>query len=74
MLEKGDHVKCFACNGALRDWEPKDDPWEEHARWFSHCNFIVAVKGKNYIKDIQSRHNVIESSLYYISNRVKFSD
>ena len=58
FIETGDHVKCFCCDGALRNWEPKDDPWVEHARWFSRCNFLVAVKGNDYIKEIQARYQV----------------
>lgn len=30
----GDNVKCFHCDGGLRNWEPGDDPWQEHAKWF----------------------------------------
>lgn len=38
--EKGDAVKCFQCGGMLRNWDPQDKPWEEHARWFPRCLFI----------------------------------
>jgi len=51
-----DHVKCFCCNGALRNWEPKDDPWVEHARWFSRCNFLLSVKGEDYVKQIHAQY------------------
>ncbi|EFX73046.1 hypothetical protein DAPPUDRAFT_58422 [Daphnia pulex] len=57
-MKTGDHVKCFCCDGALRNWEPKDDPWVEHARWFSRCNFLVSVKGNDYIREIQARYKV----------------
>ncbi|KAG7257631.1 hypothetical protein CRUP_018386 [Coryphaenoides rupestris] len=30
----GDNVKCYFCDGGLRNWEPGDDPWQEHAKWF----------------------------------------
>uniref|UniRef100_A0A3P9PWN8 RING-type E3 ubiquitin transferase n=1 Tax=Poecilia reticulata TaxID=8081 RepID=A0A3P9PWN8_POERE len=30
----GDNVKCFFCDGGLRNWESGDDPWQEHAKWF----------------------------------------
>ncbi|KAG2461468.1 BIR7A protein, partial [Polypterus senegalus] len=29
-----DNVKCFYCDGGLRNWEEGDDPWREHAKWF----------------------------------------
>lgn len=36
----GDKVQCFQCGGNLRDWEPEDDPWEEHKRWYANCAYI----------------------------------
>ncbi len=30
-----DQVKCFYCDGGLRNWQPHDEPWTEHARWFT---------------------------------------
>lgn len=29
-----DKVVCFCCNGGLAVWQPEDDPWEEHAKYF----------------------------------------
>lgn len=45
-----DQVKCFYCDGGLRNWQPEDDPWVEHARWFSKCVFVRLRKGDEYIK------------------------
>ncbi len=42
-------MKCFSCDGGLRNWQPDDDPWTEHARWFSRCNFVRLVKGDEFI-------------------------
>lgn len=53
-MKTGDHVKCFCCNGALRNWAPSDEPWVEHARWFSRCSFVNYVKGADYIKTVQN--------------------
>lgn len=47
-----DHVKCFHCDGGLRNWEPNDDPWLEHAQWFPHCGYLILVKGEDYIKQV----------------------
>lgn len=33
-VDHNDDVKCFCCDGGLRCWEPGDDPWIEHAKWF----------------------------------------
>ncbi|WAR06732.1 BIR7A-like protein [Mya arenaria] len=44
-----DNVKCFFCDGGLRNWDPKDDPWREHARWFPRCPFVIQVKGQEFV-------------------------
>uniref|UniRef100_A0A665TVZ3 RING-type E3 ubiquitin transferase n=1 Tax=Echeneis naucrates TaxID=173247 RepID=A0A665TVZ3_ECHNA len=45
----GDNVKCFYCDGGLRNWEPGDDPWQEHAKWFPRCEFLIQSRGQEYI-------------------------
>jgi len=44
-----DQVKCFYCDGGLRNWQAEDIPWVEHARWFSKCVFVRLVKGDKFI-------------------------
>ncbi|KAI0216723.1 Baculoviral IAP repeat-containing protein 7, partial [Lamellibrachia satsuma] len=51
-----DSVKCFSCNGTVRNWERGDDPWTEHARWFPRCNYMRTVKGEAFIRTIQSAY------------------
>ena len=29
-----DRAKCFYCNGGLQNWDPEDEPFTEHAKWF----------------------------------------
>ncbi|XP_052241576.1 uncharacterized protein LOC127851748 isoform X3 [Dreissena polymorpha] len=48
-----DHCRCFACDGGLRKWEPGDDPWIEHCRWFPACPYAREVKGDEFIDLIQ---------------------
>ena len=44
-----DHVQCFYCGGALRDWKKGLNPYQEHAGWYgSQCLFLRAVKGKEF--------------------------
>lgn len=45
----GDQVRCFHCDGGLHNWEVDDDPWTEHARWFSTCPFVGMVRGQEFI-------------------------
>lgn len=49
-----DQVRCFHCDGGLRNWEPPDTPWKEHARWFPTCPFLLLVKGKSFVDKIQA--------------------
>ncbi|XP_021348804.1 baculoviral IAP repeat-containing protein 7-like [Mizuhopecten yessoensis] len=49
-----DYVRCFHCAGGLREWDPEDDPFYEHARWFPFCPFMRLVKGDKYITGVQS--------------------
>lgn len=52
---KGDRVKCFSCGGGLRDWDEMDVPWEQHARWFGQCEYLLLVKGQEYVDEIMAR-------------------
>lgn len=58
----GDNVKCFYCDGGLRNWEPGDDPWSEHARWFPRCSFVRTVKGDQFIQSTQERFSHLNST------------
>lgn len=53
-----DHTICFYCGGGIKDWEPEDVPWEEHAKWYPNCNFLKFHKGLEFISEIQRRLNV----------------
>uniref|UniRef100_UPI00398F0337 baculoviral IAP repeat-containing protein 7-like n=1 Tax=Pristiophorus japonicus TaxID=55135 RepID=UPI00398F0337 len=63
-----DNVKCFHCDGGLRNWEPGDDPWMEHAKWFPRCEFLLQVKGRDYVNRIQELHSdILESAFQGVS-------
>ncbi|KAK7864875.1 hypothetical protein R5R35_010257 [Gryllus longicercus] len=52
---KSDQTLCFNCGCGLRNWEPTDDPWIEHAKWSSQCSFVVLNKGKDFIQKAMSK-------------------
>ncbi|CAO2636192.1 Baculoviral IAP repeat-containing protein 2 [Lemmus lemmus] len=54
--DRNDDVKCFCCDGGLRCWESGDDPWVEHAKWFPRCEFLIRMKGQEFVDEIQARH------------------
>ncbi|CAC5393826.1 BIRC7_8 [Mytilus coruscus] len=49
-----DHCRCFFCGGGLKNWEPGDEPWVEHARWYHNCAFLRSCKGDRFIEDVQT--------------------
>lgn len=57
---KGDQTICFHCGGGLKDWEESDEPWVEHARWFSKCSYVLMVKGKDFVDEVCGRKNTEE--------------
>ncbi|KAH9500236.1 hypothetical protein Btru_077545 [Bulinus truncatus] len=56
----GDSVKCFFCDGGLRNWEPNDDPWREHARWFPRCPYVKQSKGVAFIENVLKDVNLTD--------------
>lgn len=51
----GDQTLCYYCGGGLRDWDPEDIPWEQHAKWFEYCPYLIACKGRDYISKVTGR-------------------
>lgn len=49
-----DDVKCFCCDGGLRCWESGDDPWVEHAKWFPRCEYLLRIKGQEFVSQVQA--------------------
>ncbi|XP_054448227.1 baculoviral IAP repeat-containing protein 3 [Pteronotus mesoamericanus] len=63
-----DDVKCFCCDGGLRCWEPGDDPWVEHAKWFPSCEYLIRVKGQEFISRIQASYPYLLEQLLSTSD------
>nr|XP_026693981.1 baculoviral IAP repeat-containing protein 2-like [Ciona intestinalis] len=59
-----DRVKCWYCNRGLQNWDPDDEPWTEHAKWFPICQFVLQQKGPDFVQRIVSRYpNLPHSSI-----------
>lgn len=52
---KSDQTLCYYCGGGLRDWEQKDDPWEQHATWFPKCYHLLMAKGQAYVDQVNGK-------------------
>lgn len=59
----GDQTLCFYCGGGLKDWERNDDPWEQHAKWFPKCSYLLMRKGPLFVKAILEKKEPEVNSL-----------
>ncbi|XP_074013148.1 baculoviral IAP repeat-containing protein 7 [Numenius arquata] len=48
-----DIVRCFYCDGHVRNWSFGDDPWREHAKWYPGCEFLLRSRGREFIRSVQ---------------------
>lgn len=48
-----DHVRCFYCGIGLQNWDSEDNPFVEHARWSSECQYLKDKKGSDFIGTVQ---------------------
>ena len=51
-IGKRDKMRCWYCNGGLQNWKWDDNPWEEHAKWFPLCEYVLQQKGLDYIQTV----------------------
>lgn len=56
-----DMVKCFFCNGGLKNWDHNDDPFQDHVRWFPKCQFIRQLQGAEYVEKIREKYKNMDS-------------
>ncbi|KYN26823.1 Apoptosis 1 inhibitor [Trachymyrmex cornetzi] len=49
----GDETLCYYCGGGLMHWDPYDDPWVEHAKWFNQCPYLLVTKGQKFVNNIK---------------------
>ncbi|XP_050418714.2 baculoviral IAP repeat-containing protein 3 [Patella vulgata] len=51
-FDREDAVKCFFCGGVLKSWTDDDIPWNEHAKWFPKCPYLLRIKGEDFVNSI----------------------
>lgn len=59
-----DRVACFTCNVCLVNWEPQDDPIQEHCKHGSTCRFIQ----KTDLLNVPYEATLSHLPLYYWSS------
>lgn len=60
---KGDKTICFSCGGGLKDWMEADKPWEQHARWFTKCSYVLMVKGRDFVIEVSNRFPAVMTTV-----------
>ncbi|KAK3098518.1 hypothetical protein FSP39_020265 [Pinctada imbricata] len=66
-LGYGDGVQCYFCGGKLTNWEPGDDPFVEHAKWFPMCLFLRETKGQDFISLVEDTYRDEKSSNFDVN-------
>ena len=51
-LGTGDRLTCFYCGGGLKNWEVKDNPWYEHAKFYPLCEYLLRKQSVEYVRKI----------------------
>ncbi|XP_045202698.2 inhibitor of apoptosis protein-like [Mercenaria mercenaria] len=59
-----DCVRCFFCNGGMKNWQTGDNPWVEHAKWFPSCEYLKLCKGEAYVNICNSSVNADIVTVY----------
>ena len=75
-------MKCFHCAGGLCNWELGDEPWMEHAKWYSNCPFIEKNKSYDFIKnckelgefELQNIDNTVSSEFKSLESDIEDED
>ncbi|KYN06942.1 PREDICTED: E3 ubiquitin-protein ligase XIAP-like [Cyphomyrmex costatus] len=66
----GDQTLCYHCGGGLRDWEPNDDPWVEHAKWFEYCPYLLVTKGMEFVSNVTGRTHTGAENIPSAANKL----
>lgn len=59
--QRSDRVICFSCGGGLRDWDDQDDPWEQHALHYGKCDYLLLLKGPEFVDAVKAKYAKSES-------------
>ncbi|KAI0982990.1 hypothetical protein GJ496_008433 [Pomphorhynchus laevis] len=72
---ENDVVQCFHCGGTLSHWEKCDNPYDEHAIHFPHCDYIRRVIGDTRLQKLQlKKNNATRSEGSHIADAFKIME
>ncbi len=52
---ESDHVTCFCCGIAIKDWDSTSDAWSDHAAFSPKCKFLRMTRGQEFINGLQRK-------------------
>ena len=58
-----DAVVCFYCGCGLCEWQTTDDPYEEHARITTKCDFLLSMRSPEFVQLAQKRRSNTEAEI-----------
>lgn len=61
-----DRMSCFHCGGGVMNWMTYEEPWEEHARWYPNCGFVLQSKGAMFVEHFSTLRLAKTVSFYFI--------
>ena len=61
-------MRCFHCGNGLRNWESEDIPWEEHARWYPDCHYVILCRGRDFVDEVRRKRPIYFRSAAFEDN------
>lgn len=58
-----DAVQCFSCETAQNQWKPAEDPWVRHGRRSPSCDYVIEMRGTDFIKAIIDSVEKVKNTL-----------
>ena len=68
---RDDVVKCFTCNGNLKEWKQDDNPLESHKEFYPDCPYIKELEDANKIFDTKVRLADLSTVTEVCADRLK---
>lgn len=56
---RGDRTYCFKCKYSFTLWSANDDPWEQHAMWSPQCQYVIEMKGRIFMKEMEKQRKIV---------------
>lgn len=55
---QSDRTYCFKCLYTFALWNSNNDPWEAHAMWSPHCEYVIKMKGEIFMQEMAKQRKI----------------